>query len=162
MLETMYSVDGQWYFFGCMMQLRDVSTGATGTTSVAPRFSDNLTLSQLRGGGQILPTIAEVAPRMFPRLRTCNYTLRHMEIFSTMWHWWHDIMDLKTTSLTVHTVFLFLLTLNTVHGPNFFVAKHFFTWIIWYACCTCYHTWTPWCWTSVEIFSVRISGVGII
>ena len=46
---------------------RDVSAGATGATAVAPKFSDTLTLSQ--PGGQILPTIAEVAPKFFPRLR---------------------------------------------------------------------------------------------
>ena len=40
---------------------RDVSTGVTGATVVAPKFSDTLTLSQ-PGGGQILPTIAEIAP----------------------------------------------------------------------------------------------------
>ena len=31
------------------MQCRDVSTGATGATGVAPKFSDTLTLFQLRG-----------------------------------------------------------------------------------------------------------------
>ena len=36
------------------MQGRDVTTGATGATVVAPKFSDTLTLSQPRG--QILPT----------------------------------------------------------------------------------------------------------
>ena len=46
---------------------RDVSTGATGATAVAPKFWDTLTLSQ--PGGQILPTIAEVAPKLFPWLR---------------------------------------------------------------------------------------------
>ena len=38
---------------------RDVTTGATSATEVAPKFSDTLTLSQPRGG-QILPTITEV------------------------------------------------------------------------------------------------------
>ena len=46
---------------------RDVSTGATGATEVAPKFSDNLTLSP--PGGQILPTIAEVASKSSLRLR---------------------------------------------------------------------------------------------
>ena len=48
---------------------RDVSAGATGATKVTPKFSDNLTLSQLGGGGQILPTIAEVEPKFSPCLR---------------------------------------------------------------------------------------------
>ena len=43
------------------MQVRDVTTGATGVTEVAPKFSDTLTLSNQ--GGQILPTIAEVAAK---------------------------------------------------------------------------------------------------
>ena len=47
----------------CTIHSRDVSAGATGAT--APEFSDTLTLSQ-PGGGQILPTIAEVEPK-FPR-----------------------------------------------------------------------------------------------
>ena len=34
--------------------LRDVSTGATGATEVAPKFSDTLTLSQ-PGGGRFCP-----------------------------------------------------------------------------------------------------------
>ena len=46
---------------------RDVSTGATGATAVAPKFLDTLTLSP--PGGQILPTIEEVAPKFFPWLR---------------------------------------------------------------------------------------------
>ena len=49
------------------IQHRDVSTGATGATAVAPKFSDTLTL--LQPGGQILPTIAGVAPKFFPWLR---------------------------------------------------------------------------------------------
>ena len=36
---------------------------------VAPKFSDTLTLSQPGGGGQILPTIAEVAPKFSQQLR---------------------------------------------------------------------------------------------
>ena len=48
---------------------RDVSTGATGATVVAPKFWDTLTL--LQPGGQILPTIAEVAPKFFLWLRPC-------------------------------------------------------------------------------------------
>ena len=51
----------------CIDSLRDVSAGAT---VVAPKFSDTLPLSQL-GGGQILPTTAEVAPKFSPRLRPC-------------------------------------------------------------------------------------------
>ena len=50
--------------------IRDVSTGSTGATEVAPKFSDTLTLSP-PGGGQILPTIAEVAPEFFPWLHPC-------------------------------------------------------------------------------------------
>ena len=49
------------------MKFRDVSTGATGATEVAP--SDILTLSS--PGGQILPTIAEVASKFSLRLRPC-------------------------------------------------------------------------------------------
>ena len=48
---------------------RDVTTGATGATSVAPKFSDTLTLSP--PGGQILPTIAEVASKFSLQLRPC-------------------------------------------------------------------------------------------
>ena len=48
---------------------KDVFTGAIGATVVAPKFSDALTLSQPGGGGQILPTIAEVAPKFPPQLR---------------------------------------------------------------------------------------------
>ena len=33
----------------CIIRIRDVTTGATGATEVAPKFSDTLTLSQLRG-----------------------------------------------------------------------------------------------------------------
>ena len=43
---------------------RDVTTGATGLTKVAPNFSVTLTLLQPRG--QILPTITEVAAKIFP------------------------------------------------------------------------------------------------
>ena len=50
---------------------RDVSTGATGATEVAPKFSDTLTLSP-PGGGQILPTIAEVASKFSLWLRPCS------------------------------------------------------------------------------------------
>ena len=49
------------------IQSRDVTTGATDATEVAPKFSDTLTLSQPRG--QILPTITEVAAKIFPWLR---------------------------------------------------------------------------------------------
>ena len=35
--------------FGDAMPFRDVTTGATGATSVAPKFSDTLALSQPRG-----------------------------------------------------------------------------------------------------------------
>jgi hypothetical protein len=49
---------------------KDVSAGATGATAVARKFSDTLTLSQ-PGGGQILPTIAEVEPKFLPWLRPC-------------------------------------------------------------------------------------------
>ena len=46
---------------------RDVTTGATGATEVAPKFSD--TLPYPNQGGQILPTIAEVADNIFLWLR---------------------------------------------------------------------------------------------
>ena len=49
------------------MEGRDVSTGATGATAVAPKFSDTLTLFQ--PGGQILPTIGVVAPKFSLWLR---------------------------------------------------------------------------------------------
>ena len=45
--------------------IQDVSTGATGATRVAPKFSDSLTLFQ-PGGVRFCPTIAEVAPKIFP------------------------------------------------------------------------------------------------
>ena len=32
-----------------ILQVRDVATGGTGATAVAPKFSDTLTLSQPRG-----------------------------------------------------------------------------------------------------------------
>ena len=61
------------------MKFRDVSTGATGATEVAP--SDILTLSS--PGGQILPTIAEVASKFSLRLRPSiglvNFDLWGME-----------------------------------------------------------------------------------
>ncbi len=44
-----------------MYQYRNVFTGATGATAVAPKFLDTLTLFQ--PGGQILPTIGAVALR---------------------------------------------------------------------------------------------------
>ena len=47
-----------------LIKYRDVSTGATGTTAVAPKFSNTPILSQPRGGGQILPTIAEVTTKL--------------------------------------------------------------------------------------------------
>ena len=43
------------------MYYRDVTTGATGATEVAPKYSDTLM-------GQILPTIAEVASKFSQRL----------------------------------------------------------------------------------------------
>ena len=43
---------------------RDITTGATGATEVAPKFSD--TLPYHNQGGQILPSIAEVAAKIFP------------------------------------------------------------------------------------------------
>ena len=52
-----------------IIQLRDVTTGATGATEVAPKFSYALT--HPNQGGQILPTIAEVAANIFPWLRPC-------------------------------------------------------------------------------------------
>ena len=52
---------------------RDVPAGATGSTAVAPTFSDTLTLSQ--PGRQILPTIAEVEPKFSPWLRPCPNSL---------------------------------------------------------------------------------------
>ena len=50
-----------------VMICRDVSTGATGATAVAPKFSDTLTLYP--PGGQILPTITEFATKFSPWLR---------------------------------------------------------------------------------------------
>ena len=49
------------------MDLRDVSTGATGATEVAPKFSDALTLSP-PGGGRFCP------PSQRPHLNfPCGY-----------------------------------------------------------------------------------------
>ena len=45
---------------------RDITTRATGTTEIAPKFSDTFTLLQPGGGGHILPTIPEIAPIIFP------------------------------------------------------------------------------------------------
>ena len=47
--------------------IRNVSTGAT---AVAPKFSDTLTLFLPGERGQILPTIAEVATKFSPWLRS--------------------------------------------------------------------------------------------
>ena len=44
---------------------RDVSTGATGVTRVAPKFSDTLTLFQT-GGGRLCPPLAR-SHLKFPR-----------------------------------------------------------------------------------------------
>ena len=48
---------------------RNVFTGATGTTAVAPKFSNTLTLSQ--PGGHILPIIGVVAPKFFSWFCPC-------------------------------------------------------------------------------------------
>ena len=48
---------------------RDVTTGTTGATTVAPKFLDTLTLFQ--PGGQILPTIGAVSPKLTSWLRPC-------------------------------------------------------------------------------------------
>ena len=45
---------------------RDVSTGATGATAVAPKFSDTLTLFQ--PGGQILPLHCRGRTKKFPEV----------------------------------------------------------------------------------------------
>ena len=52
-----------------LMVFRDVTAGATGTTMVASKFSDALTLFQ--PGGQIAPNIAEVAPIISLWLHLC-------------------------------------------------------------------------------------------
>ena len=52
-----------------MDDARDVSTGATGATPVAPKFSDILTLFQ--PGGQNLHTIGAVTPEFSQWLRPC-------------------------------------------------------------------------------------------
>ena len=44
--------------------------GATSATMAAPKFSDTLTLFQ--PGGQIVPNIAEVAPKISLRLHLSN------------------------------------------------------------------------------------------
>ena len=66
-------IDRWWLILEIVSWLlrRDVSAGATGATEVAHKFSDTLTLSQ-PGGGQILPTIAEVEPKFSPWLRPCT------------------------------------------------------------------------------------------
>ena len=63
------------------MEGRDVSTGATGATAVAPKFSDTLTLFQ--PGGQILPTIGAVEPEFFPWLRPCLLFFWHDKKYDT-------------------------------------------------------------------------------
>ena len=45
---------------------RDVSTGATGATAVAPKFSDTLTLSPPGGGGRFCPP-SQRSQLNFPR-----------------------------------------------------------------------------------------------
>jgi hypothetical protein len=45
-----------------LFKFRNVTTGTTGTNAVAPKLSDTLTIFQ--PGGQILPTIAEVEPKI--------------------------------------------------------------------------------------------------
>ena len=54
-----------------LVPCRDVSTGTTGSTAVAPKLSDTLTLFR-PGGGQILPTPGVVAPTFSPGLRPCT------------------------------------------------------------------------------------------
>ena len=49
--------------------IRDVSTGATGMTGVAPKFSGSLTLFQ--PGVHIQPTISAIAPKFSLWLRPC-------------------------------------------------------------------------------------------
>ena len=59
-IHTLFNL--MWVDFASELNSRDVSTGVTGMTAAAPEFSDTLTLSP--PGGQILPTIAEVALRV--------------------------------------------------------------------------------------------------
>ena len=69
-MRLMYNDFG--YGLVCNQNLlsRDVNTGATGATKVAPKFSDTLTLFQ--PGGQIQPTISGVAPKFSLWLRPCT------------------------------------------------------------------------------------------
>ena len=60
------------------MLIRDVTTGATGATAGAPKFSDALTLSQ------ILPTIAEVAANIFPFSNMSRLVITLMIQFDTI------------------------------------------------------------------------------
>ena len=62
-------------FSGFLISFRNISTGATGATAVAPKFSDTLNLSPPGGGGQILPIIAEVPTKLSPWLRLCTVWL---------------------------------------------------------------------------------------
>ena len=45
------------FIYKVHLNTRDVSTGATGSTAVAPKFSDTLTLFQ-PGGGRFCPPLA--------------------------------------------------------------------------------------------------------
>ena len=58
--------------------LRNVTTRATGTTEIAPIFSDTFTL--LQPGGHILPTIPEIAPIIFPWIHLWSLLTKHKQV----------------------------------------------------------------------------------
>ena len=67
---------------GIQTSVRDLSTRATGTTPVAPKFSGTLTLFQ--PGGQILPTISAVAPHKFVDLKfRSSQNFMHLKVLTT-------------------------------------------------------------------------------
>ena len=58
--------------------LRNVTTRATGTTEIAPKFPDTFTL--LQPGGHILPTIPEIAPIIFPWIHLWSLLTKHKQV----------------------------------------------------------------------------------
>ena len=61
------------------MHLRDVTAGATSATTVAPKFSDTLTLFQQgQGGLQILPLYRRGRTKKFPAVTSLK---------------WHSVLD---------------------------------------------------------------------
>lgn len=75
-----------WVDFTSELNTRNVSTGATGMTAVAPEFSDTSQPYSYQGGqgGQNLPTIAEVTTKFPPGYipEQLNYRMYQYDKFS--------------------------------------------------------------------------------